>query len=487
MTDLSPESRGVLDRFGQQPSVTPSHVAMLYSVVNGSPALEDQFNAAVAAGHLREFSLLPADTHAGGTYSGSDKTINLPVRLLAPRVGSEAYGAAELTFVLGHEIQHGFNHEATSAAYSKFNEDVRVAANGNHDHTEAVSDLISANRRDEASAQLSGWNALVGMVRSANPNATLRDVYDANLRSRDFLTVNDATGDPVVRPQLALSPDMTLRASDANLEGMGQLYFDKQPHQSALGHHGNSDYANYYGAYAVGVAARAEAANATPDAPVPMRLDMRRLGLQESLMEQNGIWLGPGSPAPQPYMDTSNTPPSLHHFDHTHSTNTHIPIAAQEQERRRGSDATSEEPARLQISPVMSQRDEELHSQIRDHVSKLDAANGRVFDDTSERLTASLLVVAKQNGIERVDHVLLSQPTAELPASHNIFIVQGDLTDPASLRASTATAQAAQQPLQQSREALEVVNLKLADEAAQEQSRDQQRGLEHQRASVPGL
>lgn len=240
MTDLSPESRVVLDRFGRQPSVMPSHVAMLYSVVNGSPALAEQFSAAVAAGHLRDFSLLPADTHAGGTYSGSEKSINLPVRLLAPRVGSEAYGAAELTFVLGHEIQHGFNHEATSAAYSRFDEDVRVAANGDHDHTEAISNLISANRRDEASAQLSGWNALVGMVRNANPNATLRDVYDANLRSRDFLTVDDATGDPVVRPQLALSPDRTLGASDANLEGMGQLYFDKQPHQSALGHHGNS-------------------------------------------------------------------------------------------------------------------------------------------------------------------------------------------------------------------------------------------------------
>lgn len=53
MTDLSPESRGVLERFGQQPSVIPSHVAMLYSVVNGSPAAAEQSNAAVAAGHLR--------------------------------------------------------------------------------------------------------------------------------------------------------------------------------------------------------------------------------------------------------------------------------------------------------------------------------------------------------------------------------------------------------------------------------------------------
>ena len=486
MADLSPQSRNVLDRFAQQPDVTPDQVLTLRRVIIGSPALSDQFNAAVAAGHVQRFSLLPAGTNAGGTYDGIEKTINLPARILSPASGSGSYGAAELTFVLGHELQHGFNHAATSAAYTLFDEEVRGAATGNHDYTDAIGNLISANRRDEASAQLAGWNALVGMVRTENPDASLRDVFDASPRTRDFLTLDPGTGAAVQRPQLTFATDNTLSASSANIEAMGRIYFDKPPQQSALGHHGNSDYANYYGAYAVGVASRLEASRAVEGEPPQMKLDMNRLGLQESIMEQNGIWLGPDAPSPQPYFDTSTTPPSLHYFDHTHSTHTHIPITAQEHERLRISNDNITQTHPSGPPAALSRGDENLHAQIRHKVAELDAANGRTFDETSERLSASLLVVARQNGLQQVDHVVLSKPTIELPAAYNIFLVQGDPADPASLRASMPTALAAQQSLQQSTEALEAVNRVRADNLAQDQSRDQQQAFDQQRVAMPG-
>lgn len=74
----------MLDRFGQQPDVTPDQVLTLRRVIIGSPALSDQFNAAVAAGHVQRVSLLPAGTNAGGTYDGIEKTINRPARILSP-------------------------------------------------------------------------------------------------------------------------------------------------------------------------------------------------------------------------------------------------------------------------------------------------------------------------------------------------------------------------------------------------------------------
>lgn len=123
MADLSPQSRDVPDRFGQQPEVTPAQVSTLRSVIIGSPKLSDQFNAAVAAGHLQSIALLPVGTNAGGTYDGIEKTINLPARILSSASGSGSYGSAELIFVLGHEIQDGFNHTATSAAYTRFDEE----------------------------------------------------------------------------------------------------------------------------------------------------------------------------------------------------------------------------------------------------------------------------------------------------------------------------------------------------------------------------
>ena len=95
-----------------------------------------------------------------------------------------------------------------------------------------------------------------------------------------------------------------------------------------------------------------------------------------------------------------------------------------------------------------------LNQQIRQGVAALDAQHGRPFDQTSERLTASLTVLAREQGLQQVDHVLVSHATANQPAGHNIFVVQGDPANPAHLRAMMPTAVAAQTPVEQSMQRL---------------------------------
>lgn len=97
-----------------------------------------------------------------------------------------------------------------------------------------------------------------------------------------------------------------------------------------------------------------------------------------------------------------------------------------------------------------------LHQQIRQGVATLDEQHGRSFDSTSENLTASLTVKAREQGLERADHVLVSNATANHPAGHNIFVVQGDPANPAHLRAMLPTAEAAQTPAEQSLQKLGV-------------------------------
>ncbi|HEL3832261.1 TPA: hypothetical protein UMX25_001301 [Stenotrophomonas maltophilia] len=94
--------------------------------------------------------------------------------------------------------------------------------------------------------------------------------------------------------------------------------------------------------------------------------------------------------------------------------------------------------------------DHALYQQIRKGVEELDAKHGRSFDATSERITASLLVLAKENDLSHVDHVLVSNATAAHPAGHNLFVVQGEVSDPAHLRASIPTAESAQTPVEES-------------------------------------
>ncbi|HGM4744544.1 XVIPCD domain-containing protein [Stenotrophomonas maltophilia] len=94
--------------------------------------------------------------------------------------------------------------------------------------------------------------------------------------------------------------------------------------------------------------------------------------------------------------------------------------------------------------------DHALYQQIREGVEALDAKHGRSFDEVSERMTASLLVLAKDNDLDRVDHVLMSNATREHPAGHTLFVVQGEPSNPAHQRAAMPTELAAQTSVEDS-------------------------------------
>ncbi|MCR1572333.1 XVIPCD domain-containing protein [Stenotrophomonas sp.] len=117
-----------------------------------------------------------------------------------------------------------------------------------------------------------------------------------------------------------------------------------------------------------------------------------------------------------------------------------------------------------------------LLSQIQG-VARLDAERGRSFDATSENISASLYALAKANGLTQVDHVLLSDRTAQPDAAQNIFIVQGERNDPAQLRASMPTAVAAQTPAETSFERAEQLSqsaqVRTQDELQQRQVQEQ--------------
>lgn len=477
MSTLSPQAQAMVTAFGHQPGVTPDQVNNLQAVINASPALIDQVNNAVAAGHLRQFAPL-THANAGGEYDGQNKVMRLPLAMLTtPSPGQPPFKAGEPTFVLGHELQHGFNHAATTQAYQNFFSEASLKAQepvGPRDYTAATARLIGANRRDEAEAEIGGWNAIVDRVKSTNPNPTLQDLYQQQPgRMKDFI---DETGTAPnftysLKPNLTINSDLTLSATTLNVEAMGQNYFDKPPKQpGGLGHHGNSDYANYYGAYAVGVATELERHYNPPQpgATTPrMALDLPQLRLTEKLMEENGINLGSNT-QPMPYFDSSTTPPTAGLFQHTQTTHQHsTPIAAQAIEVERA--ALRRQGAVLQDPSQAAHSDHALYQQIRRGVGKLEAHPGRSDDTTSEqRMTASLLVLAKQSGLERVDHVVLSGQRGDLQKGENIFLVQGQLADPAHVRTMMKTNDAMSAPEVDSYRALDALNQQKAQQQVQQ-------------------
>lgn len=95
--------------------------------------------------------------------------------------------------------------------------------------------------------------------------------------------------------------------------------------------------------------------------------------------------------------------------------------------------------------------DHAMYQQIKRGVHAIDAAHGRTPDQTSARLTAALLPLAKEGGLSRVDHVLMSEANHRgVHGGENVFVVQGEPSNPAHLRAHMKTEQALGTPEEQS-------------------------------------
>ena len=175
----------------------------------------------------------------------------------------------------------------------------------------------------------------------------------------------------------------------------------------------------------------------------------------------------PGAPAPDNASPidparTGRTPNHHGHPDHDPTPLMETPAPRSPAERK----PTPDDP---------EHPDHAMLEQIRGHIRELDRRHGREFDDTSERISHSLLTLAKGERFKRVDHVL---PSESVPPGAHLFIVQGSLSDPAHLRTVMKTETAAQTPVAESNAMLESVNLRLAQEQTQAQQLAQQRAQE---------
>ncbi|OCG94873.1 hypothetical protein CEX93_01570 [Xanthomonas euvesicatoria] len=123
-----------------------------------------------------------------------------------------------------------------------------------------------------------------------------------------------------------------------------------------------------------------------------------------------------------------------------------------------------------------------MHAQASTLIGQLDASMGRVSDVHSERMSASLAHLAKEHGLERIDHVLLSNQTPRAAAGATVFVVQGEPGNPAHLRASMPTDVAVNTPVEQSLAKLQELETRTL---AQAQSRVQERSMAQEEAIRP--
>jgi hypothetical protein len=128
-----------------------------------------------------------------------------------------------------------------------------------------------------------------------------------------------------------------------------------------------------------------------------------------------------------------------------------------------------------------SHPDYTMLAQIREGVRKIDAGLGKPFDESSERLSHCLLPECKDAGLRHVDHVVMGKDGTHL------FAVQGQLEDPAHLRAHVATEQGIRIPVEQSDERLLAVNQTIERQNAIDREQALARQSQDQARSGPAL
>jgi hypothetical protein len=414
--------------------------ANLRALLDKSPDLKARVLDSIDKGYLEKFNPLPPNTGAGGSYSGDSKSIQLPMDKLGQAAANKGQ-AAELVFVMGHEIQHSFNRDFSTKTREAFDKAAADVAKGPspHDYTAAVKGYVEGYRKNEASAHIGGFNALVSQVQQDNPKATLKDIYNAHPgRMQDFIQVS---GEGVnrkyeLKPGLTVDKNLHMPETEQNVASMGKYYFDKpKTPGNGFGPEKDQNYSNYYGDSALRRLEALEkrvndaALKADPKhVPAEVKLDLKALNMDRAVLNSGLTFTdsrptrarGPSAPVTEP---TDANPSRKRDAD---GASIPDPTNARPQ-KQRGVDA----PVDGANAP--------LYTQAVAALEKLGPASGIRSREELQAVAATMAVRAQGDGLERIDTIVKSTNR------DGLFAVQGDLASPGAMRSYVDRADAAQQ------------------------------------------
>lgn len=113
-----------------------------------------------------------------------------------------------------------------------------------------------------------------------------------------------------------------------------------------------------------------------------------------------------------------------------------------------------------------------LLRQADNAVRQLNQRMGREYDGDSACMAASAACLAGRSGLTGIDHIVLSVDNGRVRSGENMFVVQGDLHDPAHHRAWMKTDDAVRTPVARSLEEFEHMNQARRQQQDQAQTQD---------------
>ncbi len=416
----------------------PGQGKALAAILDNTPQLKARFTQAAEAGQLTGFD----STGAGGAgrYNSSSGVISLPSDGL---IGGSLAAPVDINFiriVAGHEISHALNRDSIRTTNAQFQQDVDALAlsSGSHDYTNMMAQRGQLQRTREAIDEIHGVNALAEYVRGQNNRATLEDLYEAN--PREMKSYIDRIGTRpnysyLARDNLVFDQNLQIDPNKPeNVEAMGKLFYDAR------------GYPHHYGQIGLRIIANAEAQaqkNNPGRAAPAVYVDLPALGIDPSALAPDAI--------PANFIPTKA--PAL----------SHAPASAQE---------TS-----VTGNQRLSAPDQALDQHLRRELAQLEARLGKPWDADSERMSASLSLLAARNGFTAADapSICFSNASGQQPAGALVFLSrsgEGSHCDPYLNRAHMSTAQALSAPAQQSYDQLQAHREQEQRQANQQLSND---------------
>ncbi|WP_064749983.1 XVIPCD domain-containing protein [Lysobacter antibioticus] len=425
--------------FGRD-GASKQQLELIAKTIASSPKLNHELTRAIDAGDIGRLGYVARNSSADGTYDSTHRALNLSPRVLDQPETRRTLD--RLASVMGHEVSHAMQRADAFSANVRFVGQVQELAQSNlarRDYTAIVANHIQSDRRQEALAELNGMNTLADRMRNAGETVTAEAFA---LRARPHSAC--VTGMPgSLDPRVCFdSTAGAIPVDAANIDAVASCFYDIARTKG--------EYRYDTAAYAISMIAQKEfeARRLDPDrSPTGAELDLKSLGLDPQKLRAQSFDFGPMRDGPFYLVDTSSQPRQVIELRHT-------PRNRDEAKHLQGP-STAQDPSHL---------DHRLYQQAIEGVAALDRALGKAPDAGSERLAASLLGLAKENGLQRIDHVVLSQGGTGLRPGENVFVVQGALDDPAHLRAHMKTEQAVATPVEASMQRLEAVNQRLGEQ-----------------------
>lgn len=347
---LNNESIQIIEFFGLNPNIQEKQYKNFVDVMTASPKLVDVFNEAVNSKQIKNLTLLDDNSNAGAQYNPSEQTINIPLRILNfdknTRIGSQYYYNS--IFAMGHETQHALNHKAfTHKAWGEYWGKITKESEQRdsiRNYGQHLGNYIATYRKDEASAQITGFNVIVSALQKENKDLTAEALVKTTRKMQDFIVPENRQTQTKARfrehYQFNLKNSFELNENNPFLEQLGQSkqallnleisarnYFDKKAQDAQLGCHGNSDYTNRYITMALAYAIDLD--KSKHKTPFPMDMDGFKvpriaklneqesdyvvLPLSEKIIEENGLNIRAKNSVP--YIDKTSGKTGT--FEHT--------------------------------------------------------------------------------------------------------------------------------------------------------------------------